>query len=190
MEERLTYGPARTDDDLRGIQAIQAANLPDTLTEEESREQGFVSIRHELDLLRLMNQPHGHTVARDASGRVVGYALVMEPRHRETVPFLLRFFTLLDTLTYRGKPLAGYRYFSMGQIAVAKDYRGQGVFRGLYHDLFTRTAPHFDLVVTAIALSNVRSRRAHERVGFEDLHFYEQDGKEWVVVGVSIGRGE
>lgn len=55
-----TYGPALSKADLQGILALQQQNLPSALSPEE---QGFVTVRHDLPLLRKMNTPHPHRIA-------------------------------------------------------------------------------------------------------------------------------
>ena len=78
-----------------------------------------------------------------------------------------------------------FRYILMGQVCVAKDYRGQGVFEGLYRKMQERMAPYFDLIVTEISERNARSLRAHEKVGFVEMtRFQAPDGERWVVVGL------
>ena len=179
---QLHYGPARTETDLRQILALQRANLPDHLTAGEQAEQGFVSVQHDLELLRRMNTPFAHSVARDGE-EVVAYALVMEPRFRSEIAMLRSLFDRADRQHFRGRALADIPYFVMGQVCIAKAYRGQGVFDALYTDLCQRLSGNFDLVVTLIAGRNSRSLRAHERVGFRELERYAGDsGEEWVLV--------
>jgi GNAT superfamily N-acetyltransferase len=179
----LTFGPAETDAHLQQILELQAANLPQHITPAEALEQGFVTVCHELGLLREMNEPHRHSLAWSGS-ELAGYALVMEPRFRARIPVLIPMFELLDDLPWHGRPLRHWRYFVMGQVCVAKAYRGQGAFAGLYHDLQARLRSSFDVVVTEISMRNPRSVRAHEKIGFEPLHRYiDPDGEDWLVVG-------
>ena len=178
----FTYGPARTDQDLRQILAIQEANLPEQLSADETREQGFVTVRHDLDLLREMNHPHAHAVARHHD-RVVGYALVMQRAMGDRIPVLYPLFERIDDILWHRRPLSDYRYFVMGQVAIDRPYRGRGIFPELFREFDHRLAEHYDLTVTEIATRNVRSCRAHAKAGFKDLHTYHSpDGEEWVVV--------
>jgi len=76
----------------------------------------------------------------------------------------------------------GRRYYVMGQICVAKAYRGQGVFDRLYAAHREHLRHRFDACVTEISVRNPRSLRAHARVGFEELERYRDAADEWVVV--------
>ena len=55
---------------------------------------------------------------------------------------------------------------------LSRDFRGMGIFDGLYHQLRKAYMPQFDFTVTEISQRNPRSLRAHRRVGFETLHLY------------------
>lgn len=179
----FAYGPSTTDAHLEQIMALQKANLPKNISIQEAREQGFVTVDHDMETLRDMNAPYHHSTAW-AGEELAGYALVMETRFRDRIPVLIPMFELLDGIPWRGKPLEEWRYFVMGQVCVAKPYRGQGIFQGLYLDMRSRLSAHFDLVVTEISSRNPRSIRAHEKVGFENIHEYVgPDGEHWVVVG-------
>ena len=182
-EIMLRFGPAETVDHLQQIIALQKENLPQHLTPAEAREQGFVTVCHALELLSEMNEPYRHSAAWQGDV-LAGYALVMEPRFRDRIPILFPMFELLDGIPWQGRPLGEWRYFVMGQVCVARPYRGQGVFEGLYQDLKARLHPHFDLVATEISTRNTRSIRAHEKIGFEPIHRYiDPDGEDWLVVG-------
>ena len=74
------------------------------------------------------------------------------------------------------------RYYVMGQVCVAKAYRGKGVFDRLYAAHREHLRHRFDACVTEISVRNPRSLRAHARVGFEELERYRDAADEWVVV--------
>jgi GNAT superfamily N-acetyltransferase len=90
-------------------------------------------------------------------------------------------FRMFETLAWRGKPLADWQYYVMGQICVSDRYRGQGVFDALYREHRARYADRFSLSVTEIATRNTRSMRAHARVGFEVVTIYRDAQDEWAV---------
>ncbi len=70
----------------------------------------------------------------------------------------------------------------MGQICIAKVYRGQGLFEQLYNYHKEIYQPQFDLFVTEISTRNHRSLRAHEKVGFKTIHTHRDNLDEWRVV--------
>ena len=166
------------------ILALQAANHRDHVDPATAASDGFTSVRHDPAVLQAMNRAHPSAIAT-ANGELAGYCLMMPQSFRDRVPILQPMFTLLDTLHWRGQPLAGNpRWFVMGQVCVARDFRGMGVFDGLYHELRRACAPQFDFTVTEISQRNPRSLRAHRRVGFETLHVYRDPAADemWEVV--------
>jgi hypothetical protein len=179
---------ASSDADLQQIIDLQAVNLPGALDPDERRAQGFVTLRHDLALLREMNQPWAHVIATpEASEEVAAYALVMLRKFRGRLPVLDPMFDRLDGLGYRGRPLAEYRWYVMGQICVAKAHRGRGLVERLYTGHHARMSADFDLMITEIDRANPRSVRAHEKAGFEVIDEYRSgSGNEWVIVALDL----
>jgi hypothetical protein len=177
---------AQNKEELLGILALQQANLPSNISKEEAISQGFVTVIHDLPLLQRMNDAAAHTIAKEGN-EVIGYCLSMLPSFREEIPVLVPMFDMIDTLNWRAQPLSQTPYFVMGQTCVAKSHRGKGVFNALYLGLKDFFKADFDVVITEISKRNLRSWRAHQRVGFELIHEYEDpSGEIWLVVGWSL----
>jgi hypothetical protein len=176
---------AASDRDLLGILALQAVNLPAVLAPDERAREGFVTLQHDLALLRDMNSPWPHLIAA-LGEEVVAYALVMLPSYRERLPLLESMFERMDGLRFRGTPLLGLRWYVMGQICVAAGHRGRGLVDGLYAGHRQQMTGHFDVMVTEIDRANPRSLRAHEKAGFEVIDEHRADGRDWVVVASAI----
>jgi RimJ/RimL family protein N-acetyltransferase len=72
----------------------------------------------------------------------------------------------------------------MGQICVAEEVRGQQVADRMYKYMRACYSLHYPYLVTAIDAKNTRSRRVHERVGFEVFQeFTSDDGlHDWLLV--------
>ena len=160
---------------------LQQDNLPGVISEQEAQEQGFVSVTHDLELLQAMNAPYPHIIALDEN-KVVGYTLVMLKQMRTTVPILIPMFDIIDQCQYKGELLENIEYFVMGQVCIAKGYRGQNIFSRLYEGLKDQMRPHFRYLVTEVAKKNTRSMRAHAKVGFEIIKEYRSDDIDWAVV--------
>jgi ribosomal protein S18 acetylase RimI-like enzyme len=114
--------------------------------------------------------------------KVVGYALVMRPELKHIVPVLVPMFELLGTLYYRGVPLPESKYYVMGQICVHEDFRGLGIFDGLYRKHREVYSPEYDYCITEVSTRNQRSMRAHQRVGFKTIHTFRDATDEWNIV--------
>lgn len=156
--------------------------MPTAISQQEAKEQGFVTVNHSTELLTAMNTATPQIVAKHKD-IVVGYALAMLQAFSDHIPILVPMFKILDTLSYKDKSLKEYNHFIMGQVCIAKSYRGQGIFDGLYAKMKEVYKKDYDFVVTEIATRNIRSRKAHYRVGFDTLHIYTApDGEEWELV--------
>jgi len=178
----IIFTIAENDTDLRQILALQQLNYKAYVPAEEAVSQGFVSIEHEFTLLKDMNADYPHIIAK-SGGKVIGYALVMLRKFGDKVDVLLPMFERINVLDWNGKSMNDSAYFIMGQVCVAKDFRGKGVFSGLYAEMKERMKGDFDYLVTEVASRNTRSMRAHEKVGFELMLNYAVKGdEEWNIV--------
>jgi len=182
----VKFTTAQTKKDLEQVLNLQYLNLPKNISAQEAIQQGFVTVHHDFDLLEAMNSPHPHIIAK-ANDQVVGYALVMLPSFGDKVEVLKPMFQMISGLDYKGKPLVEAAYFVMGQVCVSKDFRGQQVFSGMYHKMKEEMSPHYDCIVTEIAIRNTRSMRAHEKVGFKTIHIFEDETEEWAIVAWDWG---
>lgn len=175
------FQKASSDQDLSQIVALQKSNLPAGLTEEERRAQGFVTVVHTTELLADMNRTHQHIVAK-SDDQVVGYALCMLRDFAANIPVLVPMFQTIEQLSWKERPLNSASWLVMGQICVAKEWRGKGVFEGMYQKMKETLSPHFEYCITEVDARNTRSLRAHEKVGFQELERYQSDQVEWVLI--------
>lgn len=177
----IQYTTASTQADIQQILQLQWINLPSNISAEEAKDQGFVTVHHEESVLTAMNEKFQHIIAKH-DNTVVGYALVMLPEFGDSIPVLTPMFDKINQLTYNDKPLKKTPYFVMGQVCIHKNYRGQGIFMGLYQQMKIEMADHFDCIITEIATRNTRSMRAHEKVGFETINIFSTPEEEWAIV--------
>lgn len=163
-------GLARNDQDLQGILRLQEASRAPT-------QDGFVTVKHSLEILQAMHRLAPSVVAWDEAGEVVAYAITMPREARPLVPILEPMFAMLDPMEIPGS------WYVMGQVAVAPSQRGQGVFDALYHEHRSRYSGRWDQIITEVATRNGRSMRAHQRVGFRTLKLYQDATDHWAVIG-------
>jgi ribosomal protein S18 acetylase RimI-like enzyme len=174
-------GLVQDDSDLAQILELQQRNLARQVTAAEAAAQGFVTVEHSLEVLQRMHAITPSVVAK--RGTVLsGYALMMPVECRAFVPVLEPMFGRMTQLRHRGQPLLTQRMYIMGQICVAAAFRGQGVFDALYDEHRRQHALRFDFTITEVALSNTRSMRAHERVGFQTIDRYRDATNEWAIM--------
>ena len=178
----LQHTLTSTTEELQQILHLQEENLIQHIDEKEMRSQGFVTLRHDLKILEQMHNLAPTVIIKD-DDKVVAYALTMLQECRQLMPDLEPMFSLLDKLGWNGKPLNDHPFYVMGQVCIAKQYRGQGLFDSLYKHHKKIYQSKFDLFITEISTRNHRSMRAHERVGFKTIYRHRDELDEWAVVG-------
>lgn len=170
-----------TGSELQGILDLQKENHLTEISEEEKAEQGFVTVRHNMNQLQLMHAIEPHVISKDGD-KVIGYILAMTKDSRELVPVLVPMFNQFDQLSFGEKLLSTYNYMVIGQICVSKSYRGQGIFDKMYELYRSTFSDRYDFAITEIALTNFRSLKAHQRVGFRTIHEFEDMTQKWAIV--------
>src|SRR5687768_14928680 len=121
----------KTTQELQQILRLQEENLVQHIDETEMKSEGFVTLHHDLNILEQMHKLAPSVIIKN-DDQVVAYALTMLQECRQLMPDLGPMFPLLDKLSWKDKPLNDHSYYVMGQICIAKQYRGQGLFDELY----------------------------------------------------------
>lgn len=160
---------------------MQQSNLKVSISKQEARQEGFVTVVHNLELLQLMSNIEPQFIAKH-NDEVVGYALSMHSSLKKDIPVLQPMFKKVNRLNYQGETLTEQNYLTMGQVCIAKGYRGEGIFSKLYENMFNTMRNKYKFIVTEISVNNVRSVRAHQKVGFVELLNYKDETDDWSLV--------
>ena len=171
----------RQDSELEGILHLQRQNLRQHLTEEEAADQGFLTAEYSLEYLHQMHRVHPSVIAVDED-KLAGYALVVERSVGSGHPLLEDLIAEVDRLQYRHRPLRSSAYVVVGQLCVARDYRGVGLVPQLYQRFRESLQGQYEYVITDISCANRRSLKAHLKVGFQVIHTFLFEGGEWDIV--------
>lgn len=171
-----------TEQELQQIIDLQRINLKQHISEEEKQRQGFLTMTFTMDMLRAMHQLAPSIVVKNDNDQLLAYAIVFVQEARAAYPNMDPLLRHLTHVEWRGKPFSECKFYIMGQICVAKEVRGMGVFDVLYHKHRDIYREKFDCIVTEISLSNSRSLRAHKRVGFETISTHADTIDDWEVV--------
>lgn len=177
----IQFKLTETVSDLQGILDLQKINLLTEIPQNESEDQGFVTVRHDITQLEQMRQIEPHVVAKHGD-LVIGYILAMTKESRDLVSVLVPMFNQFDQIEFSGKRVADFDYLVIGQICVDKSYRGQGIFDRMYQTYLQSFSSRYDFAITEIAISNKRSLRAHQRVGFQIIHEFSDFTQDWAIV--------
>jgi predicted GNAT superfamily acetyltransferase len=180
LKTKITYHRVETDSELNAILKLQSENLPQKISVLEKQQEGYVTVHHTFDILKRMNNSHAHIIAKHDQN-VIGYALCMSKRFRDDISVLAPMFNEIDTIIPKT-----LHYIVMGQVCVSKQYRKQGVFRGLYHYMSEVLKPSFSAIITEVNTQNARSSIAHQAVGFQHLKTYTSNGDDWEIISLTI----
>ena len=167
--------------ELEGIRQLQEDNLKKNLSSEEAETEGFVTAEYSLEFLETLHKLSPSAIAKDGD-RVVGYALVSPKEIRHQHDLLSDLFNNIDKIVYRDKTLMNTRYVAVGQICLAKGYRGIGLVNQMYQLFKTSLSHTYDYCLTDIAASNPRSLKAHIKIGFQVVDQLVYGGITWDIV--------
>lgn len=170
---------------IASLLALHKANLKENLDAQTIANQGFVSFRYdEATILQKMSAAPQIIATTEGGEKVIGYALVTLPEVGAIIPSFAPIIKLLETISYRSKPLNDWKYYFIGQVCVAEDWRGKGVFDALYQGHTHNFKDKYDFALTEVDTENARSLAAHRRIGFELIYTYFDDlhQKEWQVI--------
>lgn len=170
----ITYKTTSTQEELLQILTLQQKNLPKNLSKKEMKEQGFVTVEHDLSILQKMHDVAPHIIAI-SNNKVVGYALSMDKQFKNDIPVLIPMFEVIEK-----SPVKKINYILMGQVCIDKKYRGKGLFRGLYNKM--KQEVNFDAIITEVDALNTRSSNAHKAIGFDEICKYESGGQLWELI--------
>ena len=94
------------------------------------------------------------------------------PEFSLELPDVDKLVSLTNVVEYKDKLLRNYTYYIMGQVCVDSEYRGQMIFDRMFDKHRELYSDRYQLIITCISNKNVRSLRAHARVGFEIIHTF------------------
>jgi ribosomal protein S18 acetylase RimI-like enzyme len=164
-----------------GIRDLQALNLRQNITAEEAIEQGFLTAAYTIEYLEEMNSASPSIIAKDGD-KVVGYALVTTKDVRKGHELIEDLFEAIDACEYNGISLRDVNYVVVGQLCVAKTYRGQNLVQKLYGHFRDCLSNEYTYLVTDVAKANARSLKAHKKRGFQVVNELMYGGFGWDIV--------
>lgn len=167
--------------ELEGIQELQRKNLKHLITTEEAATQGFVTAEYSKEFFEAMHMASPSIIAKQGDV-VVGYALVAVKSIRHHHDLLADLFNCIDKVTYNGILLRNSPYVVVGQLCVAKEYRGQRLAQKMYNYFQECLSTEFDYLITDVARDNPRSLKAHVTTGFKIVDTLTYGGVSWDIV--------
>ena len=149
--------------------------------EEEAGKEGFLTAEYTMETLQQMHQLAPSIIAKDGD-KVAGYVLVTTKESYGQQPLLDSLFDSIDALNFNGSLLKDVKYISIGQLCVAKAYRGMGLVQKMYSYYQECLSSEYQYLITDVAQENPRSIKAHLKTGFQIIHPIEYDGNDWDIL--------
>lgn len=174
----ITYHIATTKDELQQILDLQHKNLYQNISEVERKQEGFLTVSHDLNFLVEMNDKVQHIIAKH-NDKVVAYALSMHSDFANRIEILKPMFVKIDENIEEET-----NYIVMGQICIDKSYRGKGIFRNLYKTMQESLKNKFDYIITEVDKKNTRSINAHKAVNFKEFIAYYANNQYWSLISL------
>lgn len=172
----IIYTTASTTEELLQILSLQQMNLKSAISSEEMKQEGFVTVEHDLRLLKRMNDLCPHIIAKE-NEKIVAYALCMTENFKDEISVLRPMFNELDAMHVKN-------FITMGQICISKTHRKMGVFKGLYSAMKRFSYPKYEYIITEVDSTNSRSLGAHYSVGFKKICTYHSLGQNWELISL------
>ena len=167
--------------ELEGIKTLQDQNLKKNLSNADTEAEGFVTAEYSIEFLQTLHQQSPSIIAKDEA-LVVGYALVALKSIRYQHELLADLFDNIDKIEYKGQLLKKSNYVVVGQLCVAKNYRGVGLVQQMYQHFKTSLSEKYNYCLTDIAENNPRSLKAHLKTGFQVVDTLHYGGIQWDIV--------
>jgi ribosomal protein S18 acetylase RimI-like enzyme len=167
--------------ELEGIKKLQEENLKKNLPDDEAETEGFVTAEYTIEFLQTLHEA-GPSIIAIEDDQIVGYALVAAKSIRNQHELLSDLFDCIDKITYRGSILKNARYVVVGQLCVAKNYRGLGLVHQMYQHFKKSLSGEYDCCITDVAENNPRSLKVHLKTGFQVIARFGYAGSNWDIV--------
>lgn len=167
--------------DLIEIKKLQERYNLKNISEEEKREQGFVSVETDLSLLKDIKK-EGIYLA-EVGTKIVGYVFPLTLEHTKKISLLIPFIDKFSKIKYKNRNLSDYKWIIAGQILVDKDYKGKGIVELLWNNFIDLMKKKYELIISEISEQNSRSLYvATKKLGLRVLEKYSAEGKNWYLV--------
>ena len=167
--------------ELQNILDLQKANIRKLIGENEAGKEGFLIAQYTMEMMEAMHQFQPSIIAKDGD-EIAGYVVVTDKNSYGQHPLIDDLFDSIDKLHYNGFSLKEVNYILVGQLCVAKAYRGTGLVQKMYQYYRDCLKTEYSYLVTDIAQENLRSIKAHVKTGFEIIHSIQYGGIGWEIV--------
>jgi hypothetical protein len=161
--------------DYAAILNLQSANYVANLSVHE-REQGFLSAQFSPEQTAQIAKDVG-TIVAVIDDQIVGFVCAFRNEFETGSPVIAKMLESYDRMIFEGRTLNSFRSYIYGPVCIAREYRGQGLLRGLYEAQKKDLAGQFEIGVAFVSRSNPHSLAAHVKgLGMSEVGNFECQG--------------
>jgi predicted GNAT superfamily acetyltransferase len=145
--------------DYAAILNLQSANYIANLSSHE-RAQGFLSAQFTSEQTSQIAKDLG-TIVAVIDDQIVGFVCAFRNEFETGSPVIAKMLESYDRFMFESRPLRTFKSYIYGPVCIAREYRGQGLLRGLYEAQKKDLAGQFEIGVAFVSRSNPHSLDAH-----------------------------
>jgi RimJ/RimL family protein N-acetyltransferase len=87
-----------------------------------------------------------------------------------------------DNIEYKGRKLKDVKYVVVGQLCLAKGYRGMGLVPSMYNFYRDSLRDKYECCLTEVDDKNLRSLQAHLKCGFQIVQTVHHENGIWYFI--------
>jgi predicted GNAT superfamily acetyltransferase len=171
--------------DYAAILNLQSANYIANLSAHE-REHGFLSAQFTPEQTAQIAEDLG-TIVAIVDDQIVGFVCALRNEFETGSPVIAKMLESYDRSSFEARPLSTFKSYIYGPVCIAREYRGQGLLRGLYEAQIKDLAGQFEIGVAFVSRSNPHSLDAHvEGLGMTEVGDFECQGNIYVTLAFRL----
>lgn len=163
------------------IKSLQTRNLKKNISLKNRLIDGFLTASYSINFLIKMNELTPAIIAKQ-SNRVIGYVLATDRSLLSEHPLLRDLSSQINKISFRNKTIEDFNYLVVGQLCVAKEFRGLGIAQQLYIHFKKTYKNRYAFAITDVDQKNNASLAMHLKVGFKALSTLSYGKSKWDVV--------
>ena len=163
------------------IKSLQTRNLKKNISLKNRLIDGFLTASYSISFLNKMNELTPAIIAKQ-SNRVIGYVLATDRSLLSEHPLLRDLSSQINKISFRNKTIEDFNYLVVGQLCVAKEFRGLGIAQQLYIHFKKAYKNRYAFAITDVDQKNNASLGIHLKVGFKALSTLNYGKSKWDVV--------
>ncbi len=144
----------------------------------------FAAINRDLGIVVCLEESAGDDI--DKEEKLLGFVCGSTPQFNLRAGLPSAMIAGFDRAKLDGKPLSQWRCAIFGPVCVEKNSRGQGIFEGLYGELWRIIPTEYEAAVALVSTNNPRSLAAHKKLGMVEVDQFIYNGSTYNTIAIKI----